>query len=177
MQKLKSLIFIAGAMLLILAAAVGYLSIKYLAAVLPADSYEDKGVYTFSPYEVASEQVKNTSASSRERRMNPTKTVYIICYRDIGGSGYRWKERTVTPEMGQAVVDAGTTVERRVLSIPDRGTYITVEPDQTAGSYTEGLRQKYITVLVLAGAYVVMYAVAWCILIWMKKAKRGSQVW
>ena len=109
--------------------------------------------------------------------MNPTKTVYIICYRDIGGSGYRWKERTVTPEMGQAVVDAGTTVERRVLSIPDRGTYITVEPDQTAGSYTEGLRQKYITVLVLAGAYVVMYAVVWCILIWMKKAKRGSQVW
>ncbi len=177
MKKLKSIFFVAGVMLLILSAVMAYLSIEELSAMLPADSYTDRGVYTFAPYEVASEQVKNTSASRRERRMNPTKTVYIICYRDIGGSGYRWKERTVTPEMGQAVVDAGTTVERRVLSIPDRGTYITVEPDQTAGSYTEGLRQKYITVLVLAGAYVVMYAVAWCILIWMKKAKRGSQVW
>ena len=176
MKKLKSIFFVAGVMLLILSAVMAYLSIEELSAMLPADSYTDRGVYTFAPYEVASEQVKNTSASSRERRMNPTKTVYIICYRDIGGSGYRWKERTVTPEMGQAVVDAGTTVERRVLSIPDRGTYITVEPDQTAGSYTEGLRQKYITVLVLAGAYVVMYAVVWCILIWMKKAKRGSQV-
>lgn len=49
MAKLKSIVFVAGVMLLILAAAVGYLSIKYLAAILPADSYEDKGVYTFSP--------------------------------------------------------------------------------------------------------------------------------
>ena len=109
--------------------------------------------------------------------MNPTKTVYIICYRDIGGSGYRWKERTVTPEMGQAVVDAGTTVERRVLSIPDRGTYITVEPEQSAGSYTAGLRQKYTTILALAGAYVLLYGLGWCVLILVKKAKRGLQVW
>jgi len=177
MARLKSIVFVAGVMLLILAAVMCYLSIEELSALPSADSYTDRGVYTFVPYEVASEQVKNTSADSRDRRMHPTKTVYIVCYRDIGGSGYRWKERTVTHEMGQAIVDAGVAVERRVLSIPDRGTYITVEPDQTAGSYTEGLRQKYITVLVLAGAYVVMYAVVWCILIWMKKAKRGSQVW
>ena len=45
MAKLKSIVFIAGVMLLILAAAMGYLSIKYLSAILPADSYEDKGVY------------------------------------------------------------------------------------------------------------------------------------
>ena len=81
MAKLKSIVFVAGVMLLILAAAVGYLSIKYLAAILPAESY------------------------------------------------------------------------------------------------TAGLRQKYITALVLAGAYVLLYAAAWFILILMKKAKRGSQVW
>ena len=52
MAKLKSIIFVVGVMLLILAAAVGYLSVKYLSAILPADSYEDKGVYTFSPYQV-----------------------------------------------------------------------------------------------------------------------------
>ena len=50
------------------------------------------------------------------------------------------------------------------------------EPGQTAESYTAGLRQKYITALVLAGAYVLLYVAAWCILIFIKKAKRGSQV-
>jgi len=74
-------------------------------------------------------------------------------------------------------VVAGETVQRRVLRIPADGTYITVEPDQTARSYTEGLRKKYTAVLVLAGVYVILYAAAWCVLIWMKKAKRGSQVW
>lgn len=170
MKKLKSIFFVAGVMLLILSAVMAYLSIEELSAMLPADSYTDRGVYTFAPYEVASEQVKNTSASSRERRMNPTKTVYIICYRDIGGSGYRWKERTVTPEMGQAVVDAGTTVERRVLSIPDRRTYITVEPEQTAASYTAGLGQRYIMALGLSAAYLLVYLLVW-FMIWHKNKK------
>ncbi len=49
MTKLKSIVFVAGVMLLILAAAVGYLSIKYLAAILPADSYEDKAFTPFRP--------------------------------------------------------------------------------------------------------------------------------
>ena len=52
MGKLKSIIFVVGIMLLILAAVMGCLSIRYLSAILPADSYEDKGVYTFSPYQV-----------------------------------------------------------------------------------------------------------------------------
>ena len=171
MQKLKSIVFVAGVMLLILVAAVGYLSIEELFTMPSADSYTDRGVYTFVPYEVASEQVKNTSANSRDRRMHPTKTVYIVCYRDIGGSGYRWKERAITPEMGQAVVDAGATVERRVLSIPDCGTYITVEPDQTAESYTAGLRRKYIFTLSLSAVYILLYAAAWC-LIWRKNRKK-----
>ena len=171
MAKLKSIVFVAGVMLLILAAAVGYLSIKYLAAILPADSYEDKGVYTFSPYQVLPIQVQNTGASGRDRRMNPTKTAYMVYYRDTSGSGYRWKERAITPEMGQAVVDVGATVERRVLSIPDRGTYITVEPDQTAESYTAGLRRKYIFTLSLSAVYILLYAAAWC-LIWRKNRKK-----
>lgn len=171
MKKLKSIFFVAGVMLLILSAVMAYLSIEELSAMLPADSYTDRGVYTFATYEVASEQVKNTSASSRERRMNPTKTVYIICYRDIGGSGYRWKERTVTPEMGQAVVDAGTTVERRVLSIPDHRTYITVEPEQTAASYTAGLRQRYIMALELSAGYLLVYLLV-LFMIWRKNKKR-----
>ena len=61
--------------------------------------------------------------------------------------------------------------------IPADRSYITVEPDQTAESYTAGLRQKYITALVLAGVYVILYAAVWCVLILVKKAKGGSQVW
>lgn len=171
MKKLKSIVFALGIMLLILSAAFIYLSVSGLRSICPADSYGDKGVYIFSPYQVLPVQVQNTSASGRDRRMNPTKTVYMVCYRDIGGSGYRWTDRAITPEMGQAVVDAGITVERRVLSIPDRGTYITVEPDQTAESYAAGLRQKYMIVLSLSVGYFLLYLLAWCV-IWRKNKNR-----
>ena len=156
-------------MLLILAAAMGYLSFRYLSAILPADSYEDKGVYTFSPYQVLPVQVQNTGASGRDRRMNPTKTAYMVYYQDISGSGYQWSEQALTRELGQKIVDAGTTVERRVLAIPADRSYITVEPDQTAESYTAGLRKKYITALVLAGVYVLLYVAAWCVIGGMKR--------
>ena len=169
MEKLKSIIFVAGIMLLVLAAAVGYLSIKYLTAILPADSYEDKGVYTFSPYQVLPVQVQNTGASGRYRRMKPTKTAYMVYYQDTGGSGYQWSQQALTRELGQEMVDAGAAVERRVLAIPADGSYITVEPDQTAESYTAGLRQKYITALVLAGGYVLLYVIAWCVTGGMKR--------
>jgi len=160
MPKLKSIVFVAGLMLLILAAAMGYLSIDGLSTITPADDYLDKGIFTFSPYEVTSQQVKNTSASSRDWRMYPTKTVYIVCYRATDGSGYKWTERAIAPEIGQAVVDAGITVERRVLSIPGRGTYITVEPGQTAESFTAEWRQKYIIILSLSAGYLLLYLLA-----------------
>ena len=118
MAKLKSIVFVAGVMLLILAAAVGYLSIKYLVAILPADSYEDKGVYTFSPYQVLPVQVQNTGASGRDRRMNPTKTAYMVYYRDTSGSGYQWSQQALTRELGQEIVDAGAAVERRGCPSP-----------------------------------------------------------
>ena len=127
MQKLKSIIFVAGLMLLILAAVVGYLSIKYLSAILPADSYEDKGLYTFLPYQVLPVQVENTGASGRARRMNPTKTVYMVYYRDTSGGGYQWSEQALNRQLGQEIVDAEIAVERRVLAIPDDRSYITVE--------------------------------------------------
>ena len=169
MAKLKSIIFVVGVMLLILAAAVGYLSVKYLSAILPADSYEDKGIYTFSPYQVLPVQVQNTGASGRDRRMNPTKTAYMVYYQDASGSGYQWSQQALTREWGQQIVDAGVAVERRVLSIPADHSYITVESGQTAESYTAGLRQKYMIVLILAGAYVLLYVIAWCAIGGMKR--------
>ena len=169
MAKLKSIIFVVGVMLLILAAAVGYLSVKYLSTILPADSYEDKGIYTFSPYQVLPVQVQNTGASGRDRRMNPTKTAYMVYYRETSGSGYQWSQQALTRERGQQIVDAGAAVERRVLSITADGSYITVEPGQTAESYSAGLRKKYMIALTLAGAYVLLYVIAWCVIGGMKR--------
>ena len=169
MAKLKSIIFVAGIMMLIFAAVSGCLCVKYLADILPAESYEDKGVYTFSPYQVLPVQVQNTGASGRNRRMNPTKTVYKVYYKDAGGSGYQWSEQALTRELGQDVVDAGAAVERRVLAIDSDRSYITVEPGQTAESYTAGLRQKYIIVLVLAGSYILLYVIVWCVAGGMKR--------
>lgn len=174
MKNLKATVFTAGLMLLILSAVLGYLSFKGLAAITPAGSYEDAGIYSFSPYQVLPVQVRNTSASSRERRMNPTKTVYMVYYRSAGGGRYEWSEQAFTREQGQEIVDAGTVVERRVLRIPARGTYITVAPEQTAGSYTAGLRRKYSTALVLSGAYLLFYAAAWCVILSVQKKRMAT---
>jgi hypothetical protein len=152
MGKVKSISFVAGLMLLILAAVMIYLSAKGLFTIPSADSYQDNGTHTFEPYQVLPVQVQNTSAYSRDRRMNPTKTVYMVYYRATDGSGYQWTDQAITRELGQKTVKEGVTVTRRVLSIPRDRTYITVEPDQTAESYTAGLRQKYVLALALSAA-------------------------
>ena len=164
MQKLKFIPFYAGVMLFVLSAVMIYLSIQGLSDIRPASDYEDQGVYTFLPYEVQPVQVKNTSASSRDRRMNPTKTVYMVLYRDTSGAGYRWRERTPAPELGEKTVEAGQTVARRVLSIPSSRTYITVEPEQSAQSYTDGLRQKYSRFVGLCVADILFSLAVWYVI-------------
>jgi hypothetical protein len=62
-------------------------------------------------------------------------------------------------------------VERRVLGIPDHRTYITVEPEQTAASYTAGLRLRYIMALELSAGYLLVYLLVW-FMIWRKNKKR-----
>lgn len=171
MSKLKSIIFAAGLMLLLLSMAMGYLSIKYLAAIIPANSYDDKGVYTFSPYQVLPVQVQNTGANGRERRMNPTKTVYMVYYRTTDNNNYEWTDQAITRELGQEIVNEGNTVKRRVLFIPSDNSYITVEPKQTAESYTAELQQKYKTTLILAGAYILFYLAAWSVIFAARKRK------
>ena len=176
MKKLKSIFFVAGILLLILSAASLYVAMQALLVIRPAEDYEDIGVLTFQPYDVLPVQVQNTGASSRDRRMNPTKTVYMVYYRATDGSGYKWSSEAFSKDHGQRVVEAGETVERRVLRIPADGTYITVEPEQSAGSYTAGLRQKYTTILALAGAYVLLYGLLWCLIYRRNRKKEARAV-
>lgn len=161
MNKLKSLIFVAGVMLFILAAVASYFSIEGIFTITPAEEYEDQGVHVFLPYQVLPVQVENTGATGRSRRMNPTRTVYMVYYRDMDAGGYRWEEQALTREIGQEIVEAKRTVRRRVLCIPDKGTYITIEPEQDAKSYTAGLQQKYVGILSASAAYLLLYLAAW----------------
>ena len=55
-------------------------------------------------------------------------------------------------EAGEKALKEGAPVTRRVLSIPSDRTYINMEPDQTAESYTAGLRQKYVLALAPSAA-------------------------
>lgn len=169
MEKVKSIGFVAGIILLILAVVMAYLSVKGLVVIPNASSYEDGGTHTFEPYQVLPVQVQNTSAYSRDRRMNPTKTVYMVYYRATDGSGYQWTDQAITRELGQKTVEEGVTVTRRVLSIPSDRTYITVEPDQTAESYTAGLRQKYVLALALSAVYILVYLVIWGVILSKKR--------
>ena len=174
MRRLKTIIPVAGILLLILSAASLYAAMQGISKVRPAEDYEDQGVRSFEPYAVYPVQVENTGAVGRDRRMHPTKTVYKVDYRATDGSGYKWSNEAFSKDHGQRVVEAGDTVERRVLSIPSDGTYITVEPEQTAGSYTEGLQGKYNRIIGLSTLYILFYLIA---LILVKLVRRLRKNW
>ena len=157
MKNLRMVGTIGSLWLLLLAAVVIYVAGKQMLAIRPTGSYEDAGIHSFVAYRVLPSQVPNTGATGRYRRMNPTRTVYKVHYLATDGSCYQWSEQVMSREFGQDMVDAKAVTERRVLRIPADGTYITVAADQTAESYTAGLRQKYIRALALSGAYILLY--------------------
>lgn len=101
--------------------------------------------------------------------MNPTKTVYMVYYREPSGSGYQWKYQASSKEQGQEIVNAKEKVERRVLAIPADRTYITVEAEQNAESYTKGLQQRYVLILAGAVAYLIVYLALWLVVLKRKK--------
>lgn len=48
---------------------------------------------SFSPYQVLPVSVENTS-TRRDKRLNQKKTVYVIYYPALDGTGYRWEVDT-----------------------------------------------------------------------------------
>ncbi len=171
MRKQKSIRFMIFLSLFVLAAIAAYRSIQNLSALLPADSYKDEGVHTFSPYQVLPIQVKNTSTSRRGRRINRTKTIYKIYYKATDGSGYQWSDETPAKTIGQKAVDAKATVRRRVLRIPANRTYITVEPGLTPESYTAGQKKKNLQILGISTAYILLYLPI-CLFLYIRRRKQ-----
>ena len=93
----------------------------------------------------------------------------MVYYLATDGSGYKWSDEALTRDLGEDIVEAGETVERRVLEIPADRSYITVEPEQTAESYAEGLRGKYTRIIGLSTLYILFYLI---ILILVKLVNR-----
>lgn len=121
-----------------------------------ADAYTDKGIYTFLPYEVLPIQVKNNS-SGRQQRMNPTRTVWRVYYKTAEHSGYRWHEDVVSKRIGQDIIARKQPVKRRVLSLTEGKTYITVPPELSAGRYISKLQRRYLGILGIGAFYLILY--------------------
>ena len=147
---------------------------KGAAAVRPADSYEDRGVHTFAPYRVLPVQVENTSGSRRYRRMHPTRTVYMVQYRTTNESGYRWRKEAPSRSLGLDIVAKKAPEKRRVLAIRGQKKYISIEAEQTAESYTAGLKRKYRWMAGLSAIYGAGFLIAAC-MIFLRR--RESKEW
>lgn len=158
MAKIKSILFAAGVLLLIGAAACLYLGLRGLAGVRPAAAYVDQGVHTFVPSAVYPVQVEN-HATGRDKRNHPTRTVYMVAYRATDGSGYTYRSAAGAAEQtARQIVAAGEPVTRRVLSVPQDGVSVTVEADQTAQSYVAGQRKTYGAMAGASLAYLLIWA-------------------
>lgn len=167
MRRLKTYLPVLGLMLLVLAAVSMYTAMRALSELRPAEDYEDRGVHAFRPHEVYPVQVQSGGTLGGDRRS--ARTVYKVAYRAVDGSGYKWSREVPARSQGQEIVEAGETVERRVLGIPAEGAYITVEPEETAWSYTEGLRQRETRIVGLAAIYMGGY---WILLVLVKLVGR-----
>ena len=92
------------------------------------------------------------------RRNHPVKTVYVVSYQASDGSGYEYDyEAGSVDTIAQKIVEEGEPIERRVLSVPDEGTYITVEADETAETYVAGQRKRFVLISIVSVLYLVIW--------------------
>ena len=160
MKSIKNYLSSPSTAIILFLLAIGmiYAGGSLLLSVRSSDEYEDKGIMTFEPYRVLPQSVRNTG-NAYSRRTNPTKTVYMVYYR-ASGSGYEWHREVASQSVGERIVAQGEPVERRVLVIVEEGSYITVEADQTAESYTAGLRRRGYAVIGGAVALLIIPTIA-----------------
>ena len=174
-EKLTGIIRVVGVIGLVLSMAFLYVGVKGIVTVRSASGYEDMGVHTFYPYQALPTSVENTS-TGRDKRLNPTKTVYVIDYKTLDGSGYQWYVNTGNSKSeANRILAAGESVERRVLSIKETGKYITVGAELTADTYVEGQKQRYFWMVGLSGGYLVLCLAGWVIMKQSQKKNNGTR--
>lgn len=174
-EKLTGIVRVVGVIGLVLSMAFLYVGVKGIVTVRPASGYEDMGVHTFYPYQALPTSVENTS-TGRDKRLNPTKTVYVIDYKTLDGSGYQWHVNAGSSKSeANRILAAGESVERRVLSIKESGKYITVEAELTADTYVEEQKQQYFWMVGLSGGYLVLCLAGWVIVKQSQKRDNGTR--
>lgn len=140
-----------------------YLGVQGITAIRPASDYEDMGVHTFSPYRVLPHSVENTS-TGRDKRLYPTKTVYVVYYQTSDGTRYQWEVETGNDkDYANQILAAGESVDRRVLSIRETGKYMTVDAELTADTYVVGQQKRHLRMVWLSGGYLVLCLVVWVV--------------
>ena len=140
-----------------------YLGVQGITTIRPASDYEDMGVHTFFPYRVLPHSVENTS-TGRDKRLYPTKTVYVVYYQTSDGMCYQWKVETSNDkDDANQILAAGESVDRRVLSIRETGKYMTVDAELTADTYVSGQQKRYLRMVWLSGDYLLLYLVVWVV--------------
>ena len=168
-EKIRLYVNVLLLMFVILAVLSLFFSVRNMTEIRSVSAYEDQGVYTFVPVEVSPVQEEN-NASGRTRRNHPVKTVYVVSYQASDGSGYEYDyEAGSVDTIAQKIVEEGEPIERRVLSIPDEGTYITVEADETAETYVTGQRKRFVLISIVSVLYLVIWGMVNIIL--MKRRK------
>ena len=145
--------------LLIVAIIGAGMGIKNISSVRPASDYEDKGVYEFIPCKIVPVQRENTGATARQRRLHPTKIVYVLHYRAQGHSSYRYRLDTAGEYTAKQMLAEKKSVVRRVLAIKSTNRYLTVEPELTAETYTRSQQYNYIWIMGCSLLYIGFFAV------------------
>ena len=168
-ETFTGIVRVIGIMGLILSIACLTLGVKGIATIRPASDYEDMGVHTFSPYKVLPHTMENR-ATGRDKRNNPTKTVYVVYYQTSDGTGYQWKlETSNDKDYADQILAKGESVDRRVLSIKENGKYMTVDAELTADTYVAGRQKQYLWMAGLSGAYLVL-----CVAVWLVMKRRTT---
>lgn len=153
--------FLAAGMLLFAAAAI-----NACLELRPAESYVDKGVHTFT----ASSGYPTTRQGHWQKKYHRyyERHVYVVIYKAPGG--WRWEQDFLIEGEGKEAVRNRVQVERRVLSIAEENSYITVSPELTPQRYVEQKQQQYLSVAGVCLAVPAGEGVLW-LLLRRKKAK------
>lgn len=167
-DKLKPMGFVVGIMLLLFSVLTLFFSAKSISAIRPSLDYTDMGVRTFVPVHVLPTPVKNTSPG-RNKRTNPTKTVYIVEYVAEGGTPYRHRSQGFPArDMAQGLFDRGP-IDLRVVLTPDGAGFFVTPPDQSMKAHFDQVRSIYFRRMALSGGYLLCYGATWLVIVWKRR--------
>lgn len=135
--------------------------IKDLADLPDASSFTNEGVHEFKPYKIVPLSEENHSLISRDRRLNPTRTVYAVAYRAIDDRSLQFYRRISSDEsQAQKVLKAAEPIKRRVLCQRDLNRCQYAEAHlEDAEDYLADKRRDILRSMALALGYCLIFII------------------